>query len=200
MICGYGVLYEDEPVKYDYEKKRQFEALKAAGAKQIIFEERTKNKNNRLELNDILFQLKKGDTLIIMKLEDVALSTLNAIQIVEDLINNGIAVNVLNIGLISNENDKPEGTLIKRLFSAFEQLEENSILKRIESSISTAERRDNWHEDWPAYGIPMKKTLTIVNQQRTGLISIKEACFALKIPIGEWPTLLKLLKIEDYYN
>ncbi|MBR2207492.1 MAG: recombinase family protein, partial [Synergistaceae bacterium] len=87
----------------------QQEELKNAGVEKIFSDVFSGVKNNRPELNQLLKVIQSGDTLIITKLDRIARSLIQGIQIIEKLTKQGITINVLNMGIIDSS---PTGKLI----------------------------------------------------------------------------------------
>ena len=81
------------------ELESQLQAIKAEGAEKIYHEHFTGTKADRPELNKLMKELKKGDKLIVTKLDRLARNTQEGIQIIETLFERGVKVHVLNVGL-----------------------------------------------------------------------------------------------------
>ena len=105
----------------------QIEELKNKGAQKIYSEKFTGTRVDRPVFKKVLKKLKKGDTLMVTKLDRFARNTVEAIQVVQELFDKKIAVYILNIGIIE---DTPTGRLIFNVFSAFAEFERDLILTR----------------------------------------------------------------------
>ena len=77
--------------------------------------------------NKLLNELKEGDTLVVTKLDRFARSMIEGSKIVNDLIEKGVKVNVLNIGLMDNT---PASKLIRNIFFSFAEFERDMIVER----------------------------------------------------------------------
>ena len=87
----------------------------------------TGTKADRPQFNKLLNELKEGDTLIVTKLDRFARSMIEGSKIVTELIQRGVRVNVLNIGLMDNT---PASKLIRNIFFSFAEFERDMIVER----------------------------------------------------------------------
>ena len=71
--------------------------------------------------------MKQGDTLVVTKLDRFARSMIEGSKIVNELIDKGIRVNVLNIGVMDNT---PSSKLIRNIFFSFAEFERDMIVER----------------------------------------------------------------------
>ena len=70
--------------------------------------------------------LKPGDTLMVTKLDRFARSMTQGRELVNELINKGIKVNILNIGMMDNT---PASKLIRNIFFSFAEFERDMIVE-----------------------------------------------------------------------
>lgn len=82
--------------------ENQIELLKVNGAVEICLDSFTRSKSDRPEFSKLLQELKSGDTLIVTKSDRFARSMSQGSELVNELLNMGIKVNILNIGVIDN--------------------------------------------------------------------------------------------------
>ena len=122
MIIGYARVSTS-----GQDLESQIEELKNKGAEKIYSEKFTGTRIDRPVFERVLKKLKKGDTLMVTKLDRFARNTVEAIQVVQKLFNNQIAVHILNIGIIE---DTPTGRLTFNIFSAFAEFERDMIVTR----------------------------------------------------------------------
>ena len=87
----------------------------------------TGTKADRPQFNKLLNELKDGDTLVVTKLDRFARSMIEGSKIVNGLIEKGVMVNVLNIGLMDNT---PASKLIRNIFFSFAEFERDMIVER----------------------------------------------------------------------
>ena len=122
MIIGYARVSTS-----GQDLESQIEELKNKGAEKIYSEKFTGTRVDRPVFERVLKKLKKGDTLMVTKLDRFARNTVEAIQVVQKLFNSQIAVHILNIGIIE---DTPTGRLTFNIFSAFAEFERDMIVTR----------------------------------------------------------------------
>lgn len=108
----------------------QIETLIKQGCQeQNIFAEKytgTKTKQ-RKELQALLDKLKTGDELIVTKLDRLGRKTADIIKLIDTLLNQGVIVNVLNMGRLDNS---ASGKLMTTVVLAFAEFERDMIVQR----------------------------------------------------------------------
>ena len=108
--------------------ENQEEILKSAGAERIFTDVYSGVTNIRPELNKLMNEIRIGDQLIVTKMDRLARSLREGIDLIEDLIDKGIVVNILNIGIM---DDSPSGKLIRNIFLSFAEFERETIADRM---------------------------------------------------------------------
>lgn len=126
--------------------EQQEQQLKDNGAAEIIKEQFTGTKVNRPLFKELLLRLNPGDTLMVCKLDRFARSTVEGITTVRKLIDQGIKVHILNIGLIENT---PTGKLIFSVMSAFAEFERDMIIQRTQEGKAIAKTKEGFKEGRP---------------------------------------------------
>lgn len=124
----------------------QVNKLENEGCEIIYQEAFTGTKADRPKFNELLSLLKKGDTLVVTKLDRFARSTLDGIQTVKTLFEKGVRVHILNMGLVE---DTPTGNLIFTVMSAFAQFERDMIVERTQEGKAIAKQRADFREGRP---------------------------------------------------
>lgn len=84
-------------------------------------------------LCDLLDEMKKGDTLIITELSRLSRKTIEALNIVSDLLNRGINVTLVNNGITLKDDSM--GKIYLTVFSLVAELERNAISERTKSAL-----------------------------------------------------------------
>ena len=87
----------------------------------------TGTKADRPSFNELINKLEQGDTLVVTKLDRFARSMIEGSKIVNELIDKGVRVNVLNIGVMDNT---PSSKLIRNIFFSFAEFERDMIVER----------------------------------------------------------------------
>lgn len=146
MIYGYARVSTKGQVKNGNSLEAQEYALKQAGAQIIYKDGFTGVEYIRPELDKLLNKLTDGDTLIICKLDRVARSLSQGSVLVNDLIEKGIKVNILNIGIMDNT---PTSKLIRNIFFAFAEFERDMIIERTGEGKAIARTKTGFHDGRP---------------------------------------------------
>lgn len=102
--------------------------------------------SNRPILSGVLSVLIKGDTLVVSKLDRLARNTVEGIKIVEDLFGKGVAVHVLNIGLLENTS---MGKFFLTTLLAVAEMERNTIIERTQTGKAIAKTKEGYREGRP---------------------------------------------------
>ncbi|WP_318582174.1 recombinase family protein [Bacillus paranthracis] len=141
-------------VKYGYARvstinqdlESQIQMLEKEGCKKIYSEKFTGTKFDRPKFQELLSVLKKGDTLVVTKLDRFARSTVDGIQTVKMLSDKEVKVHILNMGLVENT---PTGRLIFSVMSAFAEFERDMIVERTQEGKAIAKLNPNFKEGRP---------------------------------------------------
>lgn len=124
----------------------QIQALESEGCDKIYSEKFTGTKKDRPQFQELLSNLKLGDTLVVTKLDRFARSAGDAIEIVKGLFEKGVRVHILNMGLVENT---PTGKLIFTIMSAFAEFERDMIVERTQEGKAIAKQKDDFREGRP---------------------------------------------------
>lgn len=125
------------------EQKRQ---LRKAGAEDIFADVFTGKTTERPELQKLVDRLNSGDTLIVTKLDRLGRSVAQASALITKLIDAEITVNVLNVGVLSNDS---VSVLLRNILLSFAQFERDMIVERTQEGRAIARRRDGYREGRP---------------------------------------------------
>jgi DNA invertase Pin-like site-specific DNA recombinase len=124
----------------------QLQSLKVEGCDEIYSEKYTGTKTDRPKFQELLEKLKAGDTLVVTKLDRFARSMIQGSELVKELIDKGIKVNILNIGMMDNT---PSSKLIRNIFFSFAEFERDMIVERTKEGKAIAKQRDDFREGRP---------------------------------------------------
>jgi DNA invertase Pin-like site-specific DNA recombinase len=113
----------------------QKEALQEAGCEKI-FEEKASAGKERKELNKLINQLRKGDVVIVWKLDRLGRTTLELIKLINEFNEKGIKFKSLNDSLI--DTTTPNGKLVFSIFSALAEHEREIIRERTRAGLKSA--------------------------------------------------------------
>ena len=182
MKYGYSRVSSKGQDRYGNGLEVQEKQLRDNGAEIIYYESFTGTKKHRPELDKLMAVLKEGDTLIVTKLDRIARSTVHGINIIEELLNKGVTIHILNMGKFDNS---PSGKLMRTIFFAFAEFERDMIVERTsEGKEICRENNPEWREGRKVLDVPdFEKFL---KKQKEGELTITECCKELGISRGTW--------------
>lgn len=146
MIYGYARVSTKGQAKDGNSLESQEQQLKEYGAVEIYKDSFTGTKLDRPQLDKLLDKLQDGDTLIVTKLDRIARSMTHGSELVTDLINKGIRVHILNIGIMDNT---PSSKLIRNIFFSFAEFERDMIVERTQEGKALAKTKAGFKEGRP---------------------------------------------------
>lgn len=135
MIYGYARVSTKGQAKDGNSLEAQEKALKAAGATEVYKDAFTGTKRERPQLTELLNKVNKGDKIVVTKLDRVARSAAQGMELIDDLLNKGVSVHILNMGELNNT---PSGKLIRNIFLAFAEFERDMIVERTQEGKAVA--------------------------------------------------------------
>ena len=127
VIYGYARVSSKSQAKDGNSIEAQEKALKEAGATEIFTDIYTGTTTDRPKLDKLVNQLHEGDTIILTKLDRIARSVQQGISLIDGLVEQGIKVHVLNMGMM---DDTPTGKLIRNIMLCFAEFERDMIMQR----------------------------------------------------------------------
>ena len=156
MIIGYARVSTKGQLKdgHSLEVQKQ-EILNRYENADIEFEQFTGATTERPIFNKIIEELEQNDTLVVSKLDRLARNTVEGIQIVQELFNRGVAVHVLNVGLLENTS---MGKFFLTTLFAVAEMERNTIIERTQTGKAIAKTKAGYKE-----GRPKKFTQTQID-------------------------------------
>lgn len=146
MIYGYARVSTKGQAADGNSIEAQRKLLKENGAEVIFEDSFTGTKTDRPEFKRLLDYIKEGDTLIVTKLDRFARSMTQGSQLVTELINRGVRINILNIGIMDNT---PASKLIRNIFFSFAEFERDMIVERTQEGKAIAKTKDGFTEGRP---------------------------------------------------
>lgn len=175
---GYGRVSTKGQATNGNSLEDQRRKLEDASCDEIIMETYTGTKTDRPKFTKLLQKLQRGDTLIVCKVDRFARTLREGLEVVEELMNRGVAVHVLNLGLLE---DTPNGRLIFRIWLAFADYERDVIIERTQTGKAIAREREDYRE-----GRPRKEIPSMFFELLESDVSVAEACKALGIHRTQW--------------
>lgn len=165
----------------------QIELLKQRGAEVIVSECFTGRKVERPKFTELLDKLQPGDELIVCKLDRFARSSKHGADLIQELVNKGVRVNILNMGIADNSST---GKLLLNIMFAFAEYEADMIAER--TSEGKAEKRasdPDYKEGRKVIDVPDFEKYFAKNKK--GEMSVVDCCSALGINRAKWYRLCK---------
>lgn len=146
MLYGYARVSTRGQAKDGNSLEAQENALRSAGATKIYADAFTGTKTHRPQLDKLMDVMKSGDTMVVTKLDRIARSATQGIELVQKLLDRGIVVHVLNMGLMDNT---PTGKLIRNIMLAFAEFERDMIVERTQEGKAIAKQNPDFKEGRP---------------------------------------------------
>ena len=157
--------------------------LEEAGCDEIVLEAYTGTKMDRPKFTKLLEELKPGDTLVVCKLDRFARTAREGLEVVENLMQRGIKVHILNMGLIE---DTPMGRVVLTVMLAFAQFERDCIVERTTAGkVVAKEKNPDYKEGRKALEIP-DNFGDYQNEVSEGRMSVVAACAEMGISRSTW--------------
>ena len=182
MTYGYARVSTKGQAKDGNSLEAQEKMLRENGAVSIYYDAFTGTKVDRPELNKLVEMLREGDTLVVSKLDRLGRSLSKTSELITKLIERGVTINILNLGVLSNSS---VNTLMRNVLLAFAQFERDMIVERTaEGKAICRETKPGWREGRRAAEIPdFQKFL---KKQKDGEMTVTECCEALNISRRTW--------------
>lgn len=187
MRYGYARVSSPGQQRNGNSLEAQVELLKQRGAEVIVEECFTGRKVDRPKFTELLGKLQPGDELIVCKLDRFARSSKHGADLIQELVNRGIRVNILNMGVADNTST---GKLLLNIMFAFAEYEADMIAER--TSEGKAEKKANdptYKEGRKTIEVP--KFAEFFEKTKKGEVSVLESCKALGISRSKWYSLCR---------
>ena len=127
MIYGYARVSTKGQATNGNSIEDQWEQLAKNGCDEIVAEQYTGTTTDRPEFSKLVARMSKGDTLMVTKLDRLARSAREGLDVIEDLLAKGIAIRILNMGVF---DDSPVGKVTRTVLLAFAEFERDMIVER----------------------------------------------------------------------
>jgi len=144
-IYGYCRVSTKSQGKTGFGLDVQREAVISNGADpDLVFEDVfTGIKCDRPELNKLLEVLEQGDTLIVSKLDRIARSVTEGVAVIEELVQKGVTINILNMGIFDN---RPANRFSVTIMLAMAEFERELIRERMQEGRAIARQKEGYRE------------------------------------------------------
>ena len=146
MVYGYARVSTTGQAHDGNSLEAQVNALQTAGAERIYSDVFSGKTTKRPELDKLLKVIQAEDRLIITRLDRIARSLIQGVQLLETLSDRGVTIEVLNMGII---DDTPTGRLIRNIMLSFSEFEHDLIVQRTQEGKAIARQNKNYREGRP---------------------------------------------------
>lgn len=182
MIYGYARVSTKGQAKDGNSLEAQEKILRENGATVIYHDAFTGTKVDRPELNKLVERLESGDVLIVSKLDRLGRSLSKTSELITELLERGVTINILNLGVLSNNS---VNTLMRNVLLAFAQFERDMIVERTtEGKAICRETKPEWRDGRKQVELPdFQKFL---KKQKDGQMTVSECCEELGISRRTW--------------
>ena len=182
LIYGYARVSTKGQDRYGNSLEAQEKLLREAGAERILCESFTGTKKNRPRLDELMEMVSEGDTVVMTKLDHMARSTRDGLDIIDEFLSKGVEINILNMGKFDNS---PSGKLMRTIFLAFAEFERDMIVARTAEGKAICREHDpEWKEGRKSKGTPDFEKF--IKMQKDGKMTVAECCEKLSISRSTW--------------
>ena len=146
MIYGYARVSTIKQQREGNSLEDQKQQLQEHGCKEIIVEQYTGTTTDRPKFSALLQAVKKDDTLMVTKLDRFARTVTEGSKIARQLLDKGVSLHILNMGIINNT---PTGHLMLNILLAFAEFERDMIIERTQTGREKARTKAGYKEGRP---------------------------------------------------
>ena len=189
MIYGYARVSTKGQARDGNSLEAQTSILTEAGAEKIYYDSYTGTTTDRPEFDKLKDILAPGDKLLITKLDRFARTVAQGSSLIESLIEKGVTVHVLNIGIMDNT---PTGKLIRNVMLSFAEFERDMIVERTQEGKAIA------REKGIRVDIPLPLLQKFLKKQKDGDLTVNQCCSELGIGRTTWYKKIALLSDQCY--
>lgn len=192
MKYGYARVSTCKQAKNGNSLQDQERMLTEAGVlpENIFADSYTGTKLDRPKFDALLEVIKPGDELVVCKLDRFARSSNDGSKLVQRLVDDGISVNILNMGKADNT---PVGKLMVTIMLAFAEFERDMIVERTSAGKAYArEHKEGYREGRPIGKYPDFQKF--FKMQKDGSITVEAACKEMGISRSQWYNLSRKKK------
>ena len=140
---GYARVSTKRQAKDGNSLEAQEQMLRDNGATEIYKDVFTGTKAHRPQLDKLLREIQPGDKLVVTKLDRIARSAADGMELIESLLNKGITVHILNLGVLDNTTT---GKLIRNIMLCFAEFERDIIVERMQEGREMARLNPDYKE------------------------------------------------------
>lgn len=184
MVYGYARVSTVGQARDGNSLDSQEEQLRNAGCDEIYHDSFTGTRMERPAFTELTERLQSGDRLVVTKLDRFARNVAGGIESIRELLNRGISVHILNMGLI---DDTPTGRLMVTMLLAFAEFERDQIVERTSAGKAVAKAcNPGWREGRKEKAVDEELVIELRRKNKKGELSVSECCGMLGISRGTW--------------
>jgi DNA invertase Pin-like site-specific DNA recombinase len=172
MIIGYA---RTSTVEQQAGFDAQIKELQSVGCTKI-FQEQVSSQSKRLQLEAALEYARDGDVFIVTKLDRLARSMRDLMQIIDGLSNKNVTIRILNLGL---DTQTPTAKLILNVLGSIAQFEREMMLERQREGIAKAKADGKYRGRKPISDEQRQSILRLNGEHLT------KAVIAEQLKVGE---------------
>lgn len=191
MRYGYGRVSSRGQKLYGMSLEDQVDKLMAAGVQRenIYLDTYTGHTMERPGFDDLLSKLKAGDEMVVCKLDRFARTAPEGALLVRDLVDRGITVHILNMGIADNS---PMGKVMVTVMLAFAEYERDMIVERTSDGKAYKREHDpNWREGRKPIVVDQSAFESCREKQKNGEMTVADCCRELGIGRTTWYELVR---------
>ncbi|CAG0899110.1 unnamed protein product [Darwinula stevensoni] len=186
MIIGYArTSTTEQQAGFD----AQIKELESIGCTKI-FKEQVSSLATRQELDTAIEYAREGDVFVVTKLDRLARSMRDLMQIIDRLAQKHVTIRILNLGL---DTKTPTGTLILNVLGSIAQFEREMMLERQRDGIAKA-RSDGKYRGRKPISEEIRQSILRMDAEH-----MKKTAIARELNIGE-ATVYRVLAEEKRAN
>jgi DNA invertase Pin-like site-specific DNA recombinase len=186
MIYGYARVSSAGQEKDGNSLEAQELALRLNGCEVVRCETFTGTTMDRPILMEISNAIKPGDTLMVTKLDRLSRTTWRGVKFIEELHQRGVAIHILDMGKFDGT---PMGKAMIQIVLVMAELERSNIMSRFNEGKAIAKAQGKRVDGRKPIEIP--DFPKFFEKQKSGLITVDEACKELGIGRTTWYRLIK---------
>lgn len=183
MIYGYARVSTRGQERDGNSLESQTDALRHAGCEKVYHDAYTGTKMDRPEFTKLIGMLKPGDRLVVAKLDRLARTVVGGADLIRKLMDEGVAIHVLNMGMLDNT---PIGRMLATVMFAFAEFERDMIVERTNEGKRIARGHAGYKEGRKAKNIDNAELESMYAAVRSGDATVSDCCRELGISRGTW--------------
>ena len=191
MRYGYGRVSSRGQKLYGMSLEDQVDRLIEAGVQRenVYLDTYTGHTMERPGFDDLLSKLKAGDEMVVCKLDRFARTAPEGALLVRDLVDRGITVHILNMGIADNS---PMGKVMVTVMLAFAEYERDMIVERTSDGKAYKREHDpNWREGRKPIVVDQGAFESCREKQKKGEMTVADCCRELGIGRTTWYELVR---------